>query len=73
MRERLKGPGVRSAFGPLFLLWLAAHAVLLAVLLGAKFLFTKTVIIALLVVAGAVFIFSRIRTLPRKLTHSPVV
>ena len=46
---------------------------LLAVLLGAKFLFTKTAIITLLVVACAVFIFSRIRALPRKLTHSPVV
>jgi uncharacterized membrane protein len=71
MRERVKGQGVRSAFGPLLLLWLAVHAVLLAVLLGAKFLFTKTAIITLLVVAGAVFVLFRI--LPRKLTHSPVV
>jgi hypothetical protein len=73
MSGRLKGRGVRSAFGPLVLLWLAVHAVLLAVLLGAKFLFTKTAIITLLVVAAMVFVFSRMRASPRKLTHSPMV
>jgi uncharacterized membrane protein len=59
-------------FGPLALLWLAVHAVLLAVLLGAKFLVTKTLLIALLLVAGAVFLFTRIRELPRRLSHGPV-
>ncbi len=60
-----------SAVVPLLLLWLAVHAVLLAVLLGAKFLFTKTTLMAMLLVAGAVFLFTRGR--PRKLIHSPVI
>ena len=63
----------RSALLPLVLLWLAAHAVLLAMILGAKFLFTKTVLIAALLVAGTVFVFARLRAIPRKLVHSPVV
>ena len=70
MPERMKG--ARSAFLPLVLLWLVVHAVLLAALLGAKFLLTKTAVLALLLVGTAVFVFTRMRTSQRKLTHSPV-
>jgi hypothetical protein len=58
---------------PLVLLWLAVHAALLAVILAAKFLFTKTAFLVLLLAAGAVFLFTRFRASPRKLIHSPVV
>ena len=63
----------RSAILPLVLLWLAVHAVLLAVILGAKFLFTKTAIVAVLLMAGTIFLFAKLRAIPRKLVHSPVV
>jgi hypothetical protein len=63
--------GAKSALVPLVLLWLALHAVLLAMLLGMKFLLTKSVVLAMLLVAGTVFLFSRFRALPR--THSPVI
>jgi len=62
---------MKSALGPLVVLWLAVHVALLAVLLGAKFLFTKTAIIALLMVAGTVFVLTRFRSGLRKLSHSP--
>ena len=58
---------------PLVLLWLAVHAVLLAVILAAKFLFTKTALAAVLVIGGLAFLFVRIRALPRKLSHGPVI
>ena len=58
---------------PLVLLWLAAHAALLAIFLAAKFLFTKTALIAMLVMGGLAFLFVRIRSAPRKLSHSPVI
>ena len=61
----------RSAFMPLVLLWLAVHAALLALILGAKFLFTKTVLIAVLVMGSLAFLFSRFQAKPRKLSHSP--
>ena len=63
----------RSVFLPLLLLWLAVHAVLLAALLGLKFLLTKSMVLALLLVAGTIFLFTRLRAIPRKLSHSPVV
>jgi len=63
----------KSVFLPLLLLWLAVHAVLLAALLGLKFLLTKSMVLALLLVAGVVFLFTRLRAVPRKLSHSPVV
>jgi hypothetical protein len=62
----------KSVFLPLLVLWLAVHAVLLAALLGLKFLLTKSMVLALLLVAGAVFLFTRLRAIPRKLSHSPV-
>ena len=43
---------LRGAAGPLLLLWLAAHAALLALILCAKFLTAKTV--TLLFLAGDV-------------------
>jgi len=63
--------GAKSALLPLALLWLAVHAVLLAVILGAKFLFTKTVLIALLVMGSLAFLFSRFQAKPRRLSRSP--
>ena len=66
-------PRAQSTILPLMLVWLAVHAVLLAVILGAKFLFTKTAIVAVLLMAGAVFLFAKLRAIPRKLVHSPVV
>ena len=38
----------RGKLGPLLLLWLAAHAVLLGLILGVKFLTAKTVVFLLL-------------------------
>ena len=71
MERRAKS--AKAALLPLILLWLAVHAVLLAVILGAKFLFTKTAIILMLLLAGTVFLFAKLRAIPRKLVHSPVV
>ena len=68
----MKSP-TRSAILPLVLLWLAVHAVLLPVILGAKFLFTKTAIILVLLMAGTVFLFAKLRAIPRKLVYGPVV
>ena len=63
----------KSAVVPLILLWLAVHAALLAILLAMKFLLTKTALVAMLVIGGLAFLFVRIRALPRKLIHSPVI
>ena len=71
MKQGAQSSGVKSALLPLALLWLAVHAVLLAVILGAKFLFTKTVLIALLVMGSLAFLFSRFQAKPRRLFHSP--
>jgi hypothetical protein len=53
--------GGRSALGPLILLWLALHALLLGLILGVKFLTAKT--IALMFLAGTLvwFILDRKR------------
>jgi hypothetical protein len=61
----------KSAVVPLLLIWLALHAVLLAVLLGSKFLLGKSAAFALLLLMGAVFLFAMLRAKPRKLSHSP--
>jgi len=66
---QMKSP-TRSALVPLLLLWLAVHAVLLAVLLGLKFLLTKSAFVAVLLVAGAVFLFARFRAMPRNLSQT---
>jgi hypothetical protein len=63
----------RAVILPLVLLWLAVHAALLAAFLAVKFLLTKTAFLALLLSAGLVFLFTRLRASPRKLFHSPVV
>jgi len=65
------GRNITSAFVPLVLIWLALHVVLLAVLLGMKFLLTKSVVLAMLLVAGTLFLVSKFRALPR--SHSPMV
>ena len=56
---------------PLALIWLAVHAVLLAVILGAKFLFTKAVLVTMLLLGVLAFLFAQIQAKPRKLFHSP--
>jgi hypothetical protein len=63
--------GAKSALVPLVLLWLAVHAVLLALILGVKFLFTKTMLIAMLVMGSLAFLFSRFQAKPRRVSHSP--
>jgi hypothetical protein len=61
----------KSPLWPLAVIWLAVHAALLAVILGAKFLFTKTVLMTMLAMGVLAFLFSQIRAKPRKLFHSP--
>ena len=73
MERRAQPARAKAAIVPLVLLWLAVHAVLLAVILGAKFLFTKTAIILMLLVAGTIFLFAKLRAIPRKLVHRPVI
>jgi len=63
--------GAKSALMPLVLLWLAVHAALLVVILGAKFLFTKTVLVTMLTLGVLAFLFTQIQAKPRKLIHSP--
>ena len=67
----VKPDGIGAALWPLVLLWLAIHAALLALILGAKFLFTKTVLVAMLMMGILAFLFAQIRAKPRKLSHSP--
>ena len=55
--------GGKFRFGPLLLLWLAAHAVLLGLILGVKFLTVKTVALLLLAGTAAWFLFGRRRAL----------
>ncbi|HWY66005.1 MAG TPA: hypothetical protein VNX61_12395 [Rhizomicrobium sp.] len=62
---------MKSGLWPLAVIWLAVHAALLAVILGAKFLFTKTVLMTMLAMGVLAFLFSQIRAKPRKLFHSP--
>ena len=61
----------KAALVPLVLLWLLVHAALLALILGAKFLFTKTMLMVLLVIGSLAFLFSRFQAKPRRLSHSP--
>ena len=53
---------MRSALGPLVLLWLALHAVLLGLILGVKFLTAKTIALLFLAGAAAWLLFGRNRT-----------
>jgi len=69
----MKARSAGSAVMPLVLLWVVVHAALLAVILGAKFLFTKTALLAMLAMAGLAFLFAKFRATPRKLSHSPVI
>jgi predicted PurR-regulated permease PerM len=62
---------LKSGLWPLAVIWLAVHAALLAVILGAKFLFTKTVLMTMLAAGVLAFLFTQIRAKPRKLFHSP--
>jgi len=69
----LKKDALKSGLWPLALLWLAVHGVLLAMLLGAKFLFTKAALVAVLMIAAMAFLVFKLRAAPRKLIHSPVI
>jgi hypothetical protein len=56
-------PGLKAAAAPLVLLWLAAHAALLAVILAVKFLTAKTVLLLLLAGTAVWFLLGRKKTL----------
>ncbi len=71
--ELMRLPGAGSAWLPLLLLWLVAHVALLMVLLGMKFLLTKSVATALLLAAGIGLLFAWGWPGLRKLSHSPVL
>ncbi len=49
----------KSALLPLVILWLAAHGLVLALILGVKFLGAKTILVLGLISAGAWFIVKR--------------
>jgi uncharacterized membrane protein len=66
----MKSP-TKATLMPLVLLWLAAHAALLALILAVKFLTAKTVLLAMLVMGSLVFLSAQFRAKPRKLSHSP--
>lgn len=53
--------GLKSAWAPLVILWLAVHAALLAVILGVKFLTAKTMVLLLLMAAAFWFLTGRKR------------
>jgi hypothetical protein len=58
---------------PFLLLWLAVHAVLVATLLAMKFLFVKSVAVALVLAAGTFLIFEGCKEARRKVPHDPVI
>ena len=60
--------GAKSALLPLAMIWLAVHAVLLALILGIKFVTAKIMVLILLLAGTVFFLFGRRR--PAKLTHS---
>ena len=51
----------RSVLMPLALIWLGVHAALLAVILGAKFLVAKTVLVTMLTLGVLAFLFAKIK------------
>ena len=62
---------LKSGLWPLALIWLAVHAALLAVILATKFLVTKTVLVAVLMLGVLAFLFTQIQAKTRSLSHSP--
>ncbi len=52
---------LKSGWAPLVILWLAVHAVLLAVILGVKFLTAKTMALFLVMAAAFWFLTGRKR------------
>jgi hypothetical protein len=61
---------LKSGLWPLAMIWLAVHAVLLALILGIKFLSAKAIVLMLLLAGTVLFLFGRRR--PARLTHGPV-
>jgi hypothetical protein len=57
----MTGRNAKSALLPLVLLWLAVHAVLLAVILSLKFLTAKAVALMLLMAGALWFLLGRDR------------
>jgi hypothetical protein len=53
--------GKKSAWWPLLFLWLAAHVVLLCLILGGKFLIAKTVMFLLLAGTAAWLLLGKMR------------
>jgi hypothetical protein len=58
---------------PLFLLWLAFHAALVAMLLAMKFLFAKSVTVAVVLAACTVFLVTGCKHAWQKVSHDPVL
>jgi hypothetical protein len=58
---------------PFLLLWLVLHAVLVAMLLAAKFLFAKSVAIALVLVAAVLLLVTASKEARRKVSYDPVI
>ena len=58
---------MKSGLWPLVLLWLAVHAVVLALILSIKFVTAKMVILAMLLAAGVFFVWAQLRAAPRRL------
>ncbi len=56
-------PNKKSALLPLAVIWLAAHAVLLALILSLKFLTAKLAVLMLVVGAALWFVLRRTRPL----------
>ena len=67
----MTGGGPRSALLPFALLWLAAHAALLAIFLGLKFAVIKLAVVMLLLATSVLYLVRRFRPGPRKLSYSP--
>jgi hypothetical protein len=58
---------------PFLLLWLALHAVLVAMLLATKFLFAKSAAVALVLAAGALLLVAGRKEARRKVSYDPVI
>jgi hypothetical protein len=58
---------MKSGLWPLVLLWLAAHALVLALILGIKFVTAKMVILGMLLAAGVFVVWAQLRAAPRRL------
>jgi hypothetical protein len=58
---------------PFLLLWLALHAVLVAILFATKFLFAKSAAVALVLAVGALLLVAGCKEARRKVSYDPVI